>query len=105
MDAKESFQDVLEDRQGKCLLVKFGATWCAPCRAIQPHLETLAEQWIRYIDVYSLDVDDDPDVAVQYNIRSVPTLIFFDDEGDILGRIQGNQSMASLTAFIEGFFE
>ena len=105
MSNNETFQDVLENRDGRGLLVKFGATWCAPCRAIQPTLVEVAESYAEYLDVYSLDVDDDPNVAVEYGIRSVPTIIFFDAAGEVLGRVQGMQSRADLIKFIEGFFE
>ena len=85
----EKFDDVLENRDGKSLLVKFGAVWCGPCRTAQPILERVADDWQDYVDVFSVDVDDDPDTAVRYSIRSVPTFILFSPDGEILTRYTG----------------
>ena len=105
MDEKESFDEIMKNRNGKCLLVKFGAVWCGPCKTMQPALEALAEEWVNYIDFYSLDVDSDPNIATRYSIRSIPTLIFFDDEGGILGRSQGAASKKQLSSWLMGFFK
>lgn len=85
----EKFDDVLNSRDGKSLLVKFGAAWCGPCRTMQPILERVADDWQEYVDVFSVDVDDDPDTAVRYSIRSVPTFILFSPDGEILTRYTG----------------
>jgi thioredoxin 1 len=65
----------------------FTATWCPPCKAIKPVYEELAG---KYKDVAfgKVDVDDNSDAALEFNITSVPTFVFFDGE-DIIERFSG----------------
>jgi thioredoxin 1 len=57
-------------------MVDFWATWCGPCRMIAPIVEQLAESYAGQITVGKLDVDANPRVAAQYNVRSIPTILF-----------------------------
>lgn len=59
------------------VLVDFGATWCGPCRALAPIVEELAKEYAGRLKVGTVDIDQAPGVAQQFNIMSVPTLIFF----------------------------
>lgn len=63
----------------KPVLVDFYADWCGPCRAQTPILEALASEYADRVDMVKLDVDQDGEIAGQYNIRSIPTLILFKD--------------------------
>lgn len=66
--------------QTKLTLIKFGATWCGPCKMIAPILEELADE---YADINFVDIDiDDAEaekITAKYNIQSVPTVILFKD--------------------------
>jgi thioredoxin 1 len=62
---------------GEPYLVDFWATWCAPCRAIAPHVEALANEYAGKLKVGKLDIDHSPNVAGQFGVRSIPTLILF----------------------------
>jgi thioredoxin 1 len=61
------------------VLVDFWATWCAPCRAIAPHVEAVAEQFKGQVKVGKLDIDSDPGAPSRFGVRAVPTLILFKD--------------------------
>ncbi|MCA9768209.1 MAG: thioredoxin, partial [Gemmatimonadetes bacterium] len=59
------------------VLVDFWAAWCGPCRAIAPHLEVLAGHFAGRAKVVKVDVDASPELAAQYGIRGIPTLLVF----------------------------
>ncbi len=61
------------------VLVKFGAEWCHPCRALGPVLEYVSRDYAGRLTVMSVDIDDAPHLARMYMILSVPTLILFKD--------------------------
>lgn len=59
------------------VLVEFTAVWCQPCKMLDPIVNQLAEEWQGQVKVVKLDVDDSPDLAMQYQVMGVPTLILF----------------------------
>jgi len=61
------------------VLVDFTATWCGPCRALAPVVEKLADEFEGKIKVGKLDIDESPGVTAKYGIRSVPTVLVFQD--------------------------
>ena len=70
------------------VLVDFWADWCRPCHALAPAIEELAADFLGKAKVGKLDVDVNPDLAAQYAIRSIPTLLFFKD-GRVVDRMVG----------------
>ena len=58
-------------------LVDFWAEWCGPCRMIGPVVEELSAEYIDKAVIGKMNVDDNPEVAMQYGIRSIPTILFF----------------------------
>ena len=68
-------QDVLESDLP--VLVDFWAPWCGPCRMVGPVVEEIAQQYDGKVKVVKLNTDDNPNVASQYGIRSIPTLMIF----------------------------
>ena len=61
------------------VLVDFWATWCGPCRTIAPTIQELASDYDGKARVVKLDVDNNPQTAMKYGIRSIPSLLFFKD--------------------------
>jgi thioredoxin 1 len=70
------------------VLIDFWAQWCAPCRAIAPMVEALAKDYAGKLKVGKVDIDSNPKVPTQYDVRSIPTLLVFKD-GKVLGQIVG----------------
>ena len=72
----DNFEDEVLDSD-KPVLVDFWATWCGPCRQIAPIVEDLADEFEGRAKVGKVDVDDNPQTAQQFGVRSIPTLLFF----------------------------
>ena len=84
----------------KPVLVDFWATWCGPCKAIAPVVEEIAAEYEGKAVVGKCNVDECDDAPMNYNIRSIPTLIFFKN-GEVVDRHVGAASKADLAAKIE----
>ena len=82
------------------VLVDFWAEWCGPCKMIAPLLETIATDYEDRLRVVKLNIDENPQTAPKYNIRSIPTLLLFKD-GTVAAQQVGAVSKAQLTAFLD----
>lgn len=78
------------------VIKKFGATWCAPCKALDKVLINVPPS----ITVKKYDVEEEIEAAEKYKITSVPTLVYEDADGNELDRTVGNISMAKITEII-----
>lgn len=96
----ENFSDII--KSDKLTLVDFFATWCGPCKMMHPILEQLKEEMGDSIRILKIDVDDNEDLSMQYNIQSVPTLMLFKN-GEIVWRQSGAKSLNELKSLIAQF--
>lgn len=82
------------------VLVDFFATWCGPCKMLAPTLDAVAAEVAGRAKVYKVDVDQSPDVAAQYGVMSVPTLILFKG-GQPVKQTVGAQPKPALLAMFD----
>ena len=90
--------DVLKSEQPT--LVDFWATWCAPCRAIAPYVESIAEAHVGKIQVGKMDIDNNPKTPTAFHVSSIPTLLLF-HKGQVIGQLVGAVPKAKLDSFIK----
>lgn len=73
-----NFGSEIQQMQGLAL-VDFWAVWCGPCQAIAPVIDQLAESYSGKVKVAKLDTDSNQETAIKFNVRSIPTIMFFKD--------------------------
>ena len=94
----KKFNEVIQSE--KPVLVDFFATWCGPCKAMHPVLEELKNEIGEAARIVKIDVDQQEDLAANYRIQAVPTLILF-KKGEAVWRHSGVISGKELKALIE----
>ena len=82
------------------VIIDFWAVWCGPCKMIAPFIEEIAGEYEGKIKVGKLDVDNNPNVSMQYGIRSIPTLLIFRD-GKVVDQIMGAVPKNMITAKLD----
>ena len=96
---KEGFDDaILESSQPA--LVDFWADWCAPCHRVAPVVDRLADEFAERLTVAKVNIDEEPELAQAYGIRSIPALLVFRN-GEVVDRIQGAVPYSTLSQSVE----
>jgi thioredoxin 1 len=89
----ENFESLKNGEQP--LVVDFWATWCGPCRMVGPVISELAQEYDGRVTVGKCDVEENEDLAAEFGIRNIPTIIFFKG-GQVVDKIVGAQSKTKL---------
>lgn len=95
----ENFNELVQS--GKPLVVDFWATWCGPCKRLAPIVEELATVYEGRVNIGKCDVEEAEELAVQFQVSSIPTLVFFDAQGQAVKRLVGLQAKPALIQQID----
>ena len=90
----DNFQSEI-DTSSVPVLVDFWAEWCGPCKQIAPRLDEISEKYSENLSVCKVDVDSNRELALQYNVRSIPSLMIF-KEGEMIDSLMGAVSLEEL---------
>lgn len=81
-------------------LVDFWAPWCGPCRMLSPVIDELATEFDGIAKICKVNTDEEQDLAVEYGVRSIPTMLFFKN-GEVVGQMVGAQSKQAISEKIK----
>jgi len=95
----ESFGEEIERGEGLAI-VDFWAEWCGPCHAVTPAIESLAEEYAGKVKIGKLDVDSNRRVTERFNVRSIPSILYFKD-GELVETVVGVRSKGQLEELIK----
>jgi thioredoxin 1 len=86
------------------VIVDFGADWCVPCKKIEPILHDIAKEYQGVVRVVEVNVDNFPQIAMKYGVRSVPSILFFKG-GLVIDQVIGSVTKNTMLKKVQGILE
>jgi len=86
----------VDEKYDKIMVVDFYATWCGPCKAMAPAMEAMEKKYGNKIEFNKVDIDQSPEIAQEFNVTAVPTIVVISRTGDIIETLVGLQSKERL---------
>ncbi len=90
----EEFKSVIDEKE-KLILIDFHADWCGPCKMMMPIMTQVANDYRDKLTIFKIDIEKNPDVALEYRVLSIPTILVF-KEGKLTGKIEGATTKAAM---------
>lgn len=87
----------------KPVVIDFSATWCGPCKMLEPVVEKLSEEWVGKAEVYKIDIDQTPSIAQNFQVMGVPTLMLFKN-GEVVASLVGFKTKRTIAKKFEAHF-
>tara|TARA_Y100001968_G_C19157386_1_gene619098 strand:+ start:307 stop:639 length:333 start_codon:yes stop_codon:yes gene_type:complete len=103
-DVNEDDFDSMVINSNKPVLVDFWAEWCGPCKMLTPTIDAISEEYNDKSVIVKVNVDEAPAIATKYGIRSIPSLLFFNN-GEVVEQKVGAVSKDELTAVLDKLIE
>ena len=103
-DVNEDNFDSVVIKSDKPVLVDFWAEWCGPCKMLTPTIDAISEEYKNRSIVVKVNVDESPAIATKYGIRSIPSLLFFNN-GQVEEQRVGAVSKEELTSVLDKLIE
>lgn len=100
LEFKDSTFEADVMKSDKLTIVDFWAVWCGPCVALAPTIEAISNEYEGKVKVGKLNVDENPDSAARFGIRSIPTILFIKN-GEVVDKLVGNQPKSNFVQLIE----